>query len=119
MPLFDGGHAPDNITDVIRHQQPTLVVDDYSDRPSASFAILIHKISKHVDRHSGRLSGREWNENNLIATQRIAIPRPVLAHKRTAAIFGWPACGYIEREPERTCMGPQRVVRNFRNSHQI
>src|SRR5688572_10876822 len=72
-------HAPDDVADVVGHEQATAAVDGDADGPAARLAALVDEAREHVDVGTGRLAALEGHEHHFVAGGGLAIPGAVQA----------------------------------------
>ena len=65
-PLADrAGHTPDDVADIVCHQQRACRVERHADRPPERMAVVAHETREHVERLAGRLAVQERTKITL------------------------------------------------------
>src|SRR3954470_20834772 len=93
---------PDYVAYVVRHKERAARVERHADRAAARLALVADEAGEQFHRQARGLAIGERNEHHVVAAQRPAVPRAVLADKGTAA---------GEDEAERGDMVAERVIR--------
>src|SRR5579871_616884 len=70
---------PDRVADIVGDEQRAAFVDRNADGTAVGLAIGIEKAGENVAWLAGRFAAFERHENDLIAGERLAVPRAVLA----------------------------------------
>src|SRR5882724_6585709 len=72
-------YAPDHIANIVRHQNRAVGTECYPDRSSIGLPLVrCEEPRQNIPRRPGRAPVRERHEDDLVATQRAAIPGAVL-----------------------------------------
>src|SRR6185503_1093170 len=77
--------APDHVADVIGDEQRAALVDGDADRAAHGVAVLVDEAAEHFHRHAVRLAVAEGHEDDVVAAERLAVPRAVLADEGALA----------------------------------
>ncbi len=80
--------------------------------PPARFACFVQEAVEHDLRLADRPAVFEAHEDHLVAAQRLAIPRAVLADEGAAAVLRGQQVARVEHEAERGRVRAERVVRD-------
>src|SRR5688572_17286879 len=105
-----GADSPDDVADVVGHQQCATLVDRDPHGPALRLFLRVHEAGEHVERHPRGLALRERHEDHVVAVERLAIPRAVTAHEGAARESRPQLRTLGEREPQRRDMRSERVV---------
>src|SRR4029078_4157328 len=73
---------PDYVAHIVRHKERLARVESDADRAPARLAVGVDEAAQHLHWLARRTAIREGNENDVVAAQRPAIPRAVLADER-------------------------------------
>src|SRR3954464_6432403 len=71
--------APDRVADVVGDEESAALVEGNADRAAVGFAPGTQEAVEHFDRLAGRFAVAERNEDDVVAGERLAVPRAVLA----------------------------------------
>jgi len=88
-------YAPDDVADVVGHEQGTAAIERDADRATARLAIGIHEATQHLGGKSHRTSVLERDEHHLVTVEWAPVPRAVFANEG--------ATGIVRRKAGGTC----------------
>src|SRR3954451_22015101 len=75
-----GGHSPNAIADGVGHEEASAISDRDADGATMR-VVTVNEPGEHVDRSSARPTVGKWDEDYLVATHRLPIPRTMLANE--------------------------------------
>ena len=81
LPRSGAANPPNDIPDIVRHQQRAGPVEGDPHRASHGVPIFLDEAGQHIDRLARRHSAREWDEDHFVAASRFPIPRSVLPNE--------------------------------------
>src|SRR4051794_20286291 len=104
--------TPDRVADIVGNQQRARLVDCDANRAAVRFFVGPKEASQHVDRLPGWFAIGEWHEDNLIAAERLTVPRTVLSDERAVAELFGQLRAAREGQAERRDVVAERIVRH-------
>src|SRR6185436_16297813 len=82
-------------------------------------AFGVDEAGQHVERIARGLAALEWNEDDLVAAARLAVPRAVLSHEHPVLEARGERRARGVGEAERRGVRPEGVVRRNRLGHEL
>ena len=91
---------PDSIADVVGHEQGAIRVKRDAHRSTHRVSVRQQESAQEILGRAGRLPIAKRNEHHLVTRARLAVPRSVLANKRTSAIVSRKECPVVENQAQ-------------------
>src|ERR1017187_1839792 len=114
-----GGYTPDDVADVVSHQQRAPLIQRHADRPTEGVAIATYEPGQYNHGQPGGLSVLEGNKDDFVAATRPAIPRAVLADEHAGRERGREGRTGRPSQAQRGSMRTQCVVRSDGRGYQV
>src|ERR1017187_8298167 len=113
-----GGYTPDDVAEVVSHQQRAPLIQRHADRPTEGVAIATYEPGQYNHGQPGGLSVLEGNKDDFVAATRPAIPRTVLADEHAGRERGREGRAGRPSQAQRGSMRPKWLARNNARAYQ-